>query len=59
MAWNEPEEDFFEEGDEVPEVEPTWQAPVTCPRCHQDDTRLVDMRFEVSVYECETCHVRF
>ncbi len=53
------ESDFFEEGEDLPEFEEVWQPPVRCPKCHQDETRLVTMKFEVSVYVCEICNVQF
>ena len=46
-------EDAFGE-DEPPSAEPEpWRPPVGCPQCHGIRTRLVGMRYEVSVYECE------
>ena len=48
-------------GDEAPpsaEPEP-WRPPVGCPRCHDTRTRLIGMHYEMSVYECELCGLRF
>jgi len=46
--------------DEPPSEEPEpWRPPVPCPQCGRTQTRFVEMRYEVSVYECELCEGRF
>ena len=36
-----------------------WNPPVECPRCGSTDTRFVEPRDEVLVYECNICGCRF
>ncbi|MDD5730394.1 MAG: hypothetical protein PHN57_04635 [Candidatus Omnitrophica bacterium] len=36
-----------------------WSPPVQCPRCSSEDTRFVEPHFEMSVYECLACGLRF
>ena len=55
-----PDQDFFQEGEAVPEGEPApWRPPVHCPRCQTDQTRFVELRYEMSVYACELCGAQF
>jgi len=50
----------FADSEELPSEEPeSWHPPVPCPQCGRTQTRFVEMRYEVSVYECELCEVRF
>jgi DNA-directed RNA polymerase subunit RPC12/RpoP len=52
-------EDFFKEGEELPEEEPGWHPPVPCPQCKLMETRFVTLQHEMSVYECERCGEQF
>ena len=53
-------DDFFKEGDPVPEEEPvSWHPPVRCPSCGGVQTRFITLRYEMSVYECEVCGTEF
>ena len=36
-----------------------WKDPVHCPRCGSDSVRLVEMRYERALYECELCRAQF
>ena len=36
-----------------------WNPPVECPKCSSKDTRFVEPREEMSVYECNLCGCRF
>lgn len=45
-----------EEGPVMPEP---WRPPVRCPQCNGVQTRFLTLRYEVSVYECETCGLQF
>jgi len=36
-----------------------WNPPVECPKCNSKDTRFVEPRDEMSVYECNICGCRF
>jgi predicted RNA-binding Zn-ribbon protein involved in translation (DUF1610 family) len=36
-----------------------WQPPVLCPNCGSSETRFVEPRYEMSVYECAACGCRF
>ncbi len=36
-----------------------WQDTVECPKCESKDTRLVEFRDEISLYECNQCGCRF
>lgn len=36
-----------------------WSSSVVCPKCGSDDTRFVEPRYEISVYECNACGCRF
>lgn len=36
-----------------------WTDPVHCPRCQSTSVRLVEMRYEMGLYECEICHTQF
>jgi len=50
----------FADSEEPPSEEPeSWHPPVPCPQCGRTQTRFMEMRYEVSVYECEFCEVRF
>ena len=50
----------FADSEEPPSEEPeSWDPPVPCPQCGRTQTRFVEMRCEVSVYEGELCAVPF
>lgn len=36
-----------------------WSLSVECPKCGSSDTRFVEPRYEVSIYECNICGCRF
>lgn len=36
-----------------------WHPPVECPACGSKDTRLVEPRYEMLIYECNICGLRF
>ncbi len=36
-----------------------WSPLVQCPRCHSLETRFIEPHYEMSVYECTVCGVRF
>lgn len=36
-----------------------WSPQVECPECSSNDTRLIEPKDEVSVYECNVCGCRF
>ena len=36
-----------------------WKDPVHCHGCGGDAVRLVEMRYEMALYECERCGTRF
>ncbi len=36
-----------------------WSPPVGCPKCGSQDTRFVEPRYEMSIYECLVCGCRF
>jgi len=61
MGLEDPEEEWEEDdGGAVPEAGPQgWRPPVVCPRCGGYECRMVTMEYEVSVYECVLCGVRF
>ncbi len=44
---------------ESQEVPGGWKDPVHCPRCGSDLVRLVEMRYEMALYECERCRSQF
>ncbi|MBU2540372.1 MAG: hypothetical protein KJ593_00560 [Candidatus Omnitrophica bacterium] len=44
--------------DEEEEI-PTWHPPVSCPKCYSKNTHFVEPHYEMSVYECENCKMRF
>ena len=52
------EEESDEEAwvEEEPEV---WTDPVACPACRSNQVRIMKMRYERAVYECETCRFVF
>lgn len=46
--------------EEGAEEEPAgWHDPVHCPACGSASTRLVEMRYERGLYECENCRTTF
>lgn len=49
------------EGDALVPDEPpeSWRPPVVCPECGTDQARFVTLRYEMSVYACEVCHLEF
>ncbi|MDP3722920.1 MAG: hypothetical protein Q8R91_05410 [Candidatus Omnitrophota bacterium] len=50
----------FADSEEPPSEGPEgWRPPVPCPQCGQTQTRFVEMRYEMSVYECELCQLQF
>jgi uncharacterized Zn finger protein len=36
-----------------------WHPAVECSKCGSDDTRFIEPRYEISVYECNSCGTRF
>ncbi len=54
MDWEQP-------GGEPPESDeaPPWRPPVICPNCGSNETRFVEPRHEMSVYECGVCQAQF
>lgn len=38
---------------------PDWFPAVECPKCGSKDTRFVEPRDEMSIYECAVCGCRF
>jgi len=36
-----------------------WHPAVVCPNCGSDNTRFVEPHYEVSVYECLDCGLKF
>jgi len=50
--------DFFDEDEPIDEP-PAWRPPVRCPACQSEETRLVTLHHEMSVYACERCHAQF
>ena len=36
-----------------------WSDSMECPKCGSKDTRFVEFRDEISVYECNVCGCRF
>jgi DNA-directed RNA polymerase subunit RPC12/RpoP len=36
-----------------------WTAAVSCPRCFSTETRFIEPKYEMSLYECLKCGVRF
>ena len=53
------DQSYFEEGELPPEEDPIWRPQVTCPSCGLQQTRLLSMRHEASLYRCEVCSVEF
>ena len=52
--------DVFEGDEPVQDRQPEpWRPPARCPQCHGNQTRLVSMEYEMSVYECEVCGIQF
>ena len=53
-------EDVFDEDEPAHDWEPEpWRPPARCPGCNSDQTRLITLRHEMSVYECEVCGAQF
>ena len=36
-----------------------WFPRIGCPQCGSQDTRFVQPRYEMSIYECNACGCRF
>ena len=52
-------QDAFDE-EPLHEQEPeSWRPPAECPQCHGTQTRLMTLRYEMSIYECEACGIQF
>ncbi len=51
-------QDELFDGEEKEEPQ-QWQRPVACPSCGSAETRLVEMHYEVGLYECEKCGTTF
>ena len=53
-------QDVFDDAEPAHEAEPEpWRPPVRCPQCHGLQTRFLTLNYEMSVYACEVCNVKF
>jgi hypothetical protein len=52
-------EGVFIDGENPLEEPERWRPPAACPQCRQTRTRFVELHYEMSVYECELCGIRF
>jgi transcription elongation factor Elf1 len=54
------QDDVFGDDEPMHDGEPEpWRPAVRCPKCASDQTRLVTLHYEMSIYVCELCKTRF
>ncbi|MCM8794286.1 MAG: hypothetical protein NC819_00545 [Candidatus Omnitrophica bacterium] len=52
-------DDEDDEDEEEGEESSDLKDPVYCPVCGSDSVRLIEMHYEMGLYECERCHLTF